>query len=278
MTAWGALALGLIQGVAEFLPISSSGHLAVLQNLFGMQTAEQGHLFFDVLLHLGTLISVCIVYYRDLADIVAEVFSYFRDKRHPRPGADRPRPSLRLAVMLVIATLPLFLILPISDYIEKLYYNTFFIGLAFLLTGLILFVADRLPRGRTTEKNLSVRDALVVGVCQAIATIPGLSRSGTTITAGLATGFERNFAVKFSFLLSVPAVLGANILSLAKAVGEGIDKTLVPLYLLGMAAAMVSGCLSIWIIKRLMRSGRFGSFSYYLWAAGLVTIVLSFVY
>lgn len=181
MSIWNAIILGLVQGIAEFLPISSSGHLSILQNLFHMSTTENGHLFFDVLLHLGTLISICIVYWRDIVAMVREVFAFFRNTRLPAAQRQQELPAARMVLMIILATLPLFLILPINDKVEQLYYHTFFIGFMLILTGFLLFVADKMPKGTRTEKNMRVRDALIIGVCQAVATIPGLSRSGTTI-------------------------------------------------------------------------------------------------
>lgn len=277
MSIWNAILLGLVQGIAEFLPISSSGHLSILQNLFHMSTTENGHLFFDVLLHLGTLISICIVYWRDIVAMVRETFAFFRNTRLPAEQRQQ-LPAARLVLMIILATLPLFLILPINDQVEQLYYHTFFIGLMLILTGFLLFVADKMPKGTRTEKNMRVRDALIIGVCQAVATIPGLSRSGTTIAAGMATGLDRSFAVRFSFLMSLPAVLGANILSLAKAAKTGIDVSLLPAYLIGMFVAMVSGVAAIGLVKRLTSKGRFGAFSYYCWGAGALTMILSLIF
>lgn len=131
--------------------------------------------------------------------------------------------------MIVVATLPLLLILPINDMLESLYYNNFFIGVALVLTGCMLYVSDRMTQGKKTGGNMTVLDAVIIGLCQCVATVPGLSRSGTTITAGIATGLRRDFAVKFSFLMSLPAVLGANILSFADAVREGVDWLICPL-------------------------------------------------
>ena len=275
VSIWNAIILGLVQGIAEFLPISSSGHLSILQNLFHMSTTENGHVFFDVLLHLGTLISICIVYWRDIVAMVREVFAFFRNTRLPAAQRQQELPAARMVLMIILATLPLFLILPINDKVEQLYYHTFFIGLMLILTGFLLFVADKMPKGTRTEKNMRVRDALIIGVCQAVATIPGLSRSGTTIAAGMATGLDRSFAVRFSFLMSLPAVLGANILSLAKA---GIDVSLLPAYLIGMLVAMVSGIAAIGLVKRLTSKGHFGTFSYYCWGAGAVTMLLSLIF
>lgn len=277
MSILSAVFLGLVQGIAEFLPISSSGHLSVFQNFFNLTTAEEGHVFFDVLLHLATLISVCFFYRRDIAAIITEGVSYCKSVGHPVPGGKTQYPAVRLLVMMFFATLPLFLVLPLQDFVEGLYYNTAFIGCAFLLTGALLFFSDRLPRGNRSEKTMSVWDALIVGVAQAIATVPGLSRSGTTISAGAATGLDRAFAVKFSFLISIPAILGANILQLVDAVREGIDSSLLPAYLIGMLVAMVSGYLAISLVNYISKKGRFGCFAYYCWFAGAVTIILTIV-
>lgn len=277
MTILNAIILGLVQGVAEFLPISSSGHLSVLNNLFHMTTAEGGHMFYDVLLHLGTLISVCVVYWQDIVDMFCEVLAFVN--LGPRAGTSQERyPAARLFIMIVAGTLPLFLILPINDMLEGLYYRSIFIGIMLILTGCMLYVSDRMTPGRKTAKNMSVLDALLIGFCQSVATIPGLSRSGTTITAGIATGLKREFAVKFSFLLSLPAVLGANILSFVDAVKVGIDWASMPAYLIGTAVAMVSGIASISLLKRIARSGRFGGFSYYCWVVGVLTIILTVIF
>ncbi|HBD86359.1 MAG TPA: undecaprenyl-diphosphate phosphatase [Clostridiales bacterium] len=278
LTIWAAILLGLIQGISEFLPISSSGHLSVLQNLFGMSTAENGHLFFDVLLHFGTLISICVVYWQDIVRMVFEVKALAGGKGTKKGANTRNLSAARLFLMLIIGTLPLFLVLPINDYVERLYYQTFFIGAAFILTGCLLFVADKMQPGDRGEKSMRVRDALVIGLCQAIATIPGLSRSGTTISAGIATGLDRDFAVKYSFLLSLPAVLGANVLGIAKAAKEGIEISLIPVYLIGMAVAMITGIFAIGLVKRLASKGKFGYFAYYCWGAGIITMILSLIF
>ena len=269
-----SILLGLIQGIAEFLPISSSGHLSVFQNLFGMETGEN-QLLFDVLLHLGTLVSVCVFYRADIAKIVKECAELVRGIGHPVPGEQKKRSGVRLLLMIIFATLPLFLVLPLQDSIEKLYYSTAFIGLAFLATGGMLFCADRMRQGTRTEKTMRVRDALLVGLCQAVATMPGLSRSGTTITAGIATGHDRRFAVKFSFLLSIPAVLGANLLSLFKAIKAGVEWSLLPTWLLGMLVAMVSGYFALHLLRYIANKGKFGWFAYYCWFAGSVTLLLT---
>lgn len=279
MTISSAILLGIVQGVAEFLPISSSGHLAVLQNLFDLSAGED-HLFFDVLLHLGTLISICVCYWGDIVAMVREVFIVLRGgRRADGTPVQGHLGAARLFLMIVVGTLPLFLVLPINDKVEELYYITPFIGAALLLTGCVLFVSDKMAPGTRTERNMRFRDALTIGLCQCVATIPGLSRSGTTITAGIATGLDRTFAMKYSFLLSLPAVLGANLLSFIKAIGEeSIEASLIPAYLLGMLAAMLSGIAAISLMKLIAKKSKFGWFAYYCWGAGLLTIVLSLTF
>lgn len=276
MSYLSAIVLGLVQGIAEFLPISSSGHLSIFQQFFQLADVEHDHMFFDVLLHLGTLIAVFVAYRKDIAEILREFFAMVHLRRLPA-GQKPDLPARRMILMLILATLPLFLVLPIKDHVESLYTNTFFIAFALLLTGLLLFLSDRLPRGTKTARNASMVDALLVGAAQAVAVVPGLSRSGTTIAAGMARGFDRSFAVKFSFLLSIPAVLGANVLSIADAVRAGIDTSQLPVYLVGVVVAMVSGYAAIGLLRFIARKGRFGGFAYYCWGAGLVTLILSLI-
>ncbi|MDO4972928.1 MAG: undecaprenyl-diphosphate phosphatase [Eubacteriales bacterium] len=277
MSVGNAILLGLVQGITEFLPVSSSGHLSILNNLFGLTTAENGHLLFDVLLHLGTLISILVVYGQDVKDMVVETLSLMN--LGPQSGLQRDRkPGARLFFMIVIATLPLLLILPIKDLLEGLYDKSIFLGVALILTGCMLYVSDRMTPGTKNVGGMTLLDALIIGLCQCVAVIPGLSRSGTTITAGIATGLKRDFAVKFSFLLSIPAVLGANILSLIDAFRDGVDWSLVPAYLIGMAAAMISGIVAIELLKYIARRGKFGGFAYYCWVVGALSIILTMIF
>lgn len=279
MSYLSAIFLGLVQGIAEFLPISSSGHLSIFQNFFGLSGIEEGgHVVFDILLHLATLVAVCIFYRRDIAAIIIEGIDYVKSVGHPVPGEKKRYPAVRLLVMMFFGTLPLFVILPFKDAVEKLYNNTGFIGAALIFCGFLLFFSDRLPRGHKTEKNMRIRDALVIGAFQALATVPGLSRSGSTITAGTAMGLNRSFAVKFSFLLSIPAILGANILTLADVLAEGgMPDGVWGYYLAGMAVAFVSGYLSLWLVKYISQKGKFGYFAYYCWAVGIATVILTIV-
>jgi len=278
MSIWFAALLGFIQGITEFLPISSSGHLSVVQNLFGVSQLAEEHLVFDTLLHLATLVSVFIAYWGDIKAMVLEVVGFVRDLRHPTPDEKGPSPARRLVLMIIVATLPLVVFLPFKDSVEKLYYNTLFIGVAFLVTGCMLYLSDRLRRGWKNEKNMTIANAVVIGFCQGVATLPGISRSGTTITAGMAVGLNRTFAVKFSFLMSIPAILCANILSLFKIAEDESEAVGAVPCLVGMLVAAVTGYFAIRLVKLLAHKGKFGKFCYYCWFAGLATIILSFVF
>ena len=272
MTIFASFLLGLIQGVAEFLPISSSGHLAIAQNLLNLN-AEIPE-FFDVLLHLGTLLAIFAAYWRDIVQIIAELFRGIGDIIH-RTTPNRVPPARRMILLIIIGTLPLFAILPFRKKILALSENMLFIGMALIVTGFLLFACDLIRRGRKNASSVGAVDVIVVGIGQAIATIPGISRSGMTISAGCFLGFERQFAVKFSFLLSIPAVLGANILSFADAVKAGIDKSQIPVYLVGVITAAVVGYLCIRLLRRIAESGRYGAFAYYCWAVGLFTLIMN---
>lgn len=276
MTFLSSFLLGLVQGIAEFLPISSSGHLAIAQNLLGMSDAGTVPEFFDVLLHLGTLVAVFVAYWADIKDMVLEFFRGAGDLIHHSTPNPVP-PARRLILLIILGTLPLFVVLPVKDAVQSLSNSMAFIGAALIVTGALLFVSDRVKKGRKNERTATWLDVLIVGLGQAIATIPGISRSGMTITTGCFVGFERKFAVRFSFLLSIPAVLGANILSLADAAKAGINWAEVPVYLVGVVTAAVVGYLCIRLLRFIAERGKFGAFAYYCWAVGVLTLVLNVI-
>lgn len=271
--------LGLIQGIAEFLPISSSGHLALFQQLFNFSSAEETDVFFDVLLHLGTLVAVFVYYRKEIWEMILEFFRFLGDLFSGKglPKGENTPPARRMILLVIVGTLPLFLILPIKDSIEALNSSLLAIGIAELVTGVLLFLSDRLAKGTKTESNCPLVDALIVGFAQACATVPGLSRSGTTISVGMMRGYDRSFAVRYSFIMSLPAVLGANILSIKDALEVGIDTSLIPVYLVGVVVAGVVGYFAIGLVNLLSNKGKFGAFAYYCWAIGILAIILNFV-
>lgn len=275
-----AILMGALQGVAEFLPISSSGHLALFQRFFAMENYEETQMFFTVLLHLGTLISVFVYYWHDIVDMIREFFLAIGDLLHAKQRRGRPAPTppaRRLVLLIVVSILPLFLILPIKDVIETAMSNATFVSLALIVTGCILYLADHMAKGRKTARTATVADALLVGCAQAVGTLPGISRSGITISTGLVRGFDRSFAVRFSFLMSLPAVLGANILTLKDAIEVGIDPHQLPVYLVGTLVAAVVGYFAIHLVNLLSDKGRFGIFAWYCWAVGLISLVANFL-
>lgn len=276
MSIWGAIILGLIQGIAEFFPVSSSGHLSIINNFFHLST--QDHLFFDVLLHLGTLGAILIVYWPELRQMYYEVVSFAGFG--PLAGQPRERyPAARSFMMIVVASLPLLFVIPVRKLMEGLFYQNVLVGIMMILTGCLLYVSDKMKPGKKAGGSMTVLDAIIIGLCQCVATIPGLSRSGITITAGIATGLRRDFALKFSFLLSIPAVLGANIFGLVDAIMKGgLVWANVPAYLIGMLVAMIVGVFAIQILRYINSKGRFGGFAYYCWVIGVITIVLSLIF
>lgn len=269
--------LGLIQGVSEFLPISSSGHLSLFQHFLGL---EDVGLFFDVLLHLGTLIAIFVYYWKDIVGLIKEFFSLIATVASPkkRKKMGKLNPQARMILMIIVGTLPLVVVLPVKDRIESLYGNTIFVGFALLVTGCILFFSDRMAKGKKTAKTASMLDALLVGVGQAFAVVPGLSRSGTTISAGMMRGFSRKFAVRYSFLMSIPAVLGANIISIGDAVADGIPAGMLPGYIVGTIIAAVSGYFAIRLVNTLADKGKFGNFAFYCWGIGAAALVASLIF
>ena len=271
-----AVVLGIVQGVAEFLPISSSGHLSLLQYFFGMENPDD---LFNVLLHFATLAAVCAVYWRDVADMIAEFFRGIAALFSRKEGQGKPPEGRRLVFLVILGTLPLFAVLPFDDKVEKLGANPVFVSVMLLVTGLILFLSDRYGGGRKNVRTATVKDALLVGLAQGFATIPGLSRSGTTISAGTALGFDRSFAVRYSFLLSLPAVFGATLLKVVNVMRDGtLDTKLLPMYFTGMVVAGVVGYFSIRLVKMMADKGKFGRFAYYCWIAGVAALIASFLY
>ena len=276
MSVLTAVVLGLVQGIAEFLPISSSGHLAIAEHLLSIQGASNVPDFFDVLLHLGTLVAVFAAYWDDIRDMIVEFFAGIGDlARHSTPNPVPP--ARRLILLIIVGTLPLFVMVPFRRFFSSLGDNMYFIGGALIVTGILLFVSDRVHHGRKTEKTATLLDALLVGLGQAVALCPGISRSGMTITTGCFAGFERRFAVRFAFLLSIPAVIGANILSLKDAIEAGIDWASVPAYLVGVAVAAVSGYACIRLLRYIAEKGRFGAFAYYCWTVGALVLIFTIV-
>ncbi|MEX0864541.1 MAG: undecaprenyl-diphosphate phosphatase [Acidimicrobiia bacterium] len=249
---------GLIQGLTEFLPVSSSGHLVIIPaflSKLGIDVAQPG-LAVSAVLHLGTLVAV-LVYFR------ADVMKVVRLAKDPE--------GKKLAVLVLIGTLPAMVGLPLEGSVERFQESASNVGWALVGTGLILGVGHRLARGTRSLLEGLVPDAILVGVAQAIALIPGISRSGITITAGSARGFSPTEAARFSFLLGIPAIVGAGLLELPEVIESG---ALGWELLAGFVVAAVAGYLSIaWLLSVIKRIGLL-PFSIYCLAVGVLTVVV----
>lgn len=266
-----AVVLGLLQGLAEFLPISSSGHLALAQNLFGVEADKV--LLFAVLLHLGTLIAVFVAYWKDIWELIVELCVTIRDLCTGKGLRLEERPVRKLGVMIIVATIPTAVIgLLFNDFFEGLYSSMVAVGIGFLITGVLMFLAEKMGAANRDIRKMNCRNALFIGVLQGIAIYPGISRSGSTLVGGLTTGLKREFAVKFAFLISIPSILGSVVLEAPKALEGDLDAALLGPILAGMLIAAVSGYFAIKTMIRIVSNKKLSYFSYYVWVLGLCTI------
>lgn len=268
-----AIIYGIIQGIAEFLPISSSGHLALAQNFFGTET-ENG-LAFNVALHLATLVSVCIVFRKDVLMLIKGFFSLakklFTGKL--RQGLDNGE---RLFLMLCIATLPLIPVklLGLDEAVEALSGISWAIGVLLIINGAMLIVSDRIGAKSLSAEEGGYLRPLGVGIMQAlIGILPGISRSGSTITGGRIFGFGREEAVRFSFLMSIPAILGACVTELPDMFDEGVSASILAPVLVGAVVAAVVGFFAIKLLQYLTKNKSFAFFAVYCIIIGAAAII-----
>lgn len=289
-----SIIMGIIQGVTEFLPVSSSGHLAIFKNFFGL--SEVG-ISFDILLHVGTLIAVFICFWKDIWELIVNgigiiidafknVGRYFSNLMNgKKPGYTKKdylkvisTPYRRYVMLIIIATIPTGIMgILLKDTIEAVSMALLVPGICLLITSVLLLIADKAKDGDENEENVSYKKAGIIGICQGFATMPGISRSGTTITACLMAGMERAFAVKFSFIVSIPAILGAAILDLPDMFSESISVAQWANYVVGMAISAVVGYICIKTMLQVVRKKKFKVFSLYCLIMGLIAIIGYFV-
>lgn len=271
MTYLEAIVLGLVQGLAEFLPISSSGHLALLQQAFGI--SEDNVLLFAVLLHVGTLISVFIVYWKDIWELIVELCLTIKDLFTGKGLRLEERPVRKLGVMIIVATIPTGLIgLLFNDFFDSLYTSIVPIGIGLLLTGIMLVIAERLGTSNRGIREMNYRNAIFVGIVQGIAICPGISRSGSTLFGSLICNLDRAFAVKFVFLISIPSILGSAVLEAPDAIAAGMNMADLGPVLVGMIVAAVSGLIAIKTMIKVVSNKKLNYFSYYVWLLGAIVI------
>lgn len=257
MTIIEAVIMGMVQGLTEFLPVSSSGHLVILQHLFAIQEPP---LTFGVLLHLGTLVAVFIAFWSDIYAILRRPFS-------------------KLTYLIIVGMIPAglagFLLAPLF---EKAFESLFVVGFGLIFTGFILRWSEYMANRSLSYKDARTTgygDVLVIGLMQALAILPGISRSGSTIAAGLFMGLDRQFAAQFSFIMSIPVILGAAVFELKDIGIAGLSANILP-YILGPLAAALFGYLAIKVVMSLVRHGRLSVFSYYCWALAAFTLAWGF--
>ena len=260
-----AVLLGLLQGLTEFLPVSSSGHLALAQSL--IPGFSQPGVLFDVTLHIGTLVAVCIYFWQDLRGMALSLFS---------SGRGDAAASRRMLWLLIAGSVPTAAIgLLFRKQFEAMFSDVYGVGVWFIVTGALLFLTDRVStRGRELSA-MGLLDALVIGIAQGLAIIPSLSRSGATIAAGVFLGLERGLLVRYSFLLSIPAVAGAFVLELVTHRHEALQGFDPLAYGAGTLAALVVGYWSIGVLLNMTRSRRLSVFAYYCWAIGGLALFLA---
>ncbi len=268
MSFISAVLLGILQGLTEFLPVSSSGHLVLAQHFFGIK--DSGDTLFEVFMHLGTLLAVLVFFRRRIWNLLVSLFSWKQTLRHQDHLRNR-----NVILYLLTASLATGLVyLLFGDLFENLYSQPLIVAVMLLVTGLVVFVSDKLHSGDILASNMGLPRSLLVGLIQGIAIIPGISRSGSTITGSLLVGLKRREAAEFSFLLSIPAIVAAN------AVNLGLFKLLtwkeIGVYLGGFVAAFGVAWLVIGFLLELISRARLRYFAYYCWAVGIISIALIF--
>ncbi|MDI6701731.1 undecaprenyl-diphosphate phosphatase [Methanothermobacter wolfeii] len=268
-----AIIIGTVQGLTEFLPVSSSAHLVLVPEVLGVQ----GSLAFDTVLHVGTLAAVFTYFWNDIVHMVRAFLSSIGDipSGNFREGIREDR-FKRLAWMVIIGTVPAGLAgVLFKDFFEALFSSTVAVGFFLIVTGLLLWGSERVSRGvreKLSIEKLGVRNSLIIGCAQALAIAPGISRSGATISAGLFLGFERELVARYSFLLSIPAILGAALVQV-KDISVGFD-LLGASMIAGFLAAAVSGYAAIKFFLKLIKERDLNVFAYYCWALGIITLAV----
>lgn len=262
--------IGIVQGLTEFLPVSSSAHLVFVQNLLGVESS----LAFDTFLHLGSLIAVLWFFRYDIYKMLKSWWLSLGDILQGRfREGFYDDPYKRLAWYVIMATIPVGIVgLLFEDSVDALFSGALYVPAFFLfVTGTILYLSQRMPSGNINYNNITKKEALFMGLGQACAILPGLSRSGTTIAAGLTIGLDKEFAAKFSFILSIPAILGAFLLQ-AKDIGSAMDANFLPV-ILGFIASIIAGYMAIKWMLDLVQNRNLDIFSYYCWLMGLIVFM-----
>lgn len=279
MTVLQATFLGILQGFTEFLPVSSSGHLVLLQHVFGLREPE---LLFDILVHVATLVAVLIVYRRDVWNLVRACPGVSAALSTPSPSFDNDLAAARrLGLFILIANVPTAILGLLFDAtLQTLFATPWAVGVALLVTGSLLWSLKAIPTRHAGGRNLQIHNmriwhAVLLGFVQGLAITPGISRSGSTITVALWCGLDRELAARFSFLMAIPAILGAMLLK-SSAFGT-LSGNQSGLLISGMLSALIVGYIALRFLLRLLMQGRFWHFAIYCWTIGLAAILSAFL-
>ncbi len=269
-----AIFIGIVQGLTEFLPVSSSAHLIFVQQFMGL-SADQANLAFDTLLHLGTLLAVVSYFFKDIVEMIKAFFLSIADIFKGRFIQEfRNNQYKKLAWLVIIGSIPAGIIgVLFKSAFEGMFHSVTLPAFLLLITGVLLFVSQRVNVGNRNIKQMGLKETLIIGLGQAIAILPGISRSGATISTGLLLGLEKEFVAKFSFILAIPAILGATLIQI-KDIGVGLDANMVP-YVFGFLAALISGYLAISLLLKLIKERSLDIFAYYCWIAGGIILIYS---
>ncbi len=270
MILWQAVVLGIVQGLTEFLPISSSGHLVLFQNLFGM---KEPMLAFDIALHGGTLLAILTFFYRDILDILKDFMSSIQGSfsKKPSSSASISSPYRGLWACILITLIPTGIAAVFFRHLfETAFANLLFVAVAWFVMGVLLILSERFQKGQRDLSVIHFGDAFWIGVAQGVALLPGISRSGSTILAGMLLGIKKEDAAKFSFLIAIPAVLGAIVMDLKAGFHYFASNMIV--VLTGFWVAAIVGYLVIRWLMALIRQGRFFLFGYYCIAVSLFAL------
>ena len=230
-------------------------------------------MLFQFLLNLATLVSLCLVFKQDIANLYNDCVTLFTTG--DAKLREKSRLGSRQVLMLAISTVPMLPVLLLSGKLQLLQERTIVVGVMLMLTGCMLYVSQQFLPGKKTGKSITVLDALVIGVSAAVGMLPGMSRIAAAVTAGLCCGVDKEYAVKYSFLLSVPALLVGTVISFVKMFGASVDWINLPAYFIGTAVALLCGVLSIGLLQLLAKKDAFGQFRLYCWGAGVITIFLT---
>lgn len=268
---------GIVQGLTEFLPVSSSGHLAAFQNTFGAIDEALSGVTYTLLLHVGTLAAVLLVYRKDVLELIKSFFSLVKRLFTGKFRYSDMNEGEKLFCLLFIALIPLLLGAVLEGTVEFLSAYTFVIGLLWIINGIVFLVSEKMVIQQKEFDEIKPKNALIVGLFQLFAILPGISRSGMTITGGVFNGFKRELAVKFSFILSIPAILGSVLITVIKdfeqiSLGENAG-----VILAGVAASFLSGLLAIKLLEYISKKNTFKSFAYYCIAIGFVAIAVDVI-